>query len=206
MMPRFSPDWVRSFAQPAASSSIAGGQRPVPPLVPPVRRLYGGYAAGSPVDAGGAVPPVPPKPPVDHRHMSPEQRRPLEAAWLTCQLSSSIQEQAKEALRLTLDWRAQYCKPLDAPKTPHDYTRFGLVGEQLVPKGGITVRKLTRAELREMLRALEASQSRTERNWLLALHSIRLGQLCAELAHRGIDALEEIRSGLAYFCADEPEK
>ena len=202
MMSRFSPDWVRSFAQPAASSSTAGGQRPVLPLVPPVRRLYGGYAAGSPVDAGGVVPPIPPKPPVDRRPTPPEPpRRPLEAAWLTWQMPLGMQEHAKEALRLTLDWRAQYCKPLDAPKTPHDYTRFGLVGEHLTPKGAITVRKTLRAELREMVRALEASQSRTERNWLLAMHSIRLGQLCAELEGRAIDALEEVRNGLAMLWA-----
>jgi hypothetical protein len=116
-------------------------------------------------------------------------------------MPAHIQKHAQEALRLTLGWRAQYCKPLDAPETPHNYTRFGVLGEQLVPKGAITVRKMLRAELRELVRALEASQSRTERNWLLAMHSARLGQLCAELAQRGIDTLEEVRNGLAYLWA-----
>jgi hypothetical protein len=201
MMAQFPPTWQRYFAQPAAAAST-----PPPSVLP--RRLYGGYTAGSPVfsEAGaassGAAPPAPPRPPVDHRPMPPEPPcRPLEFAWLTWQMPPGIQEQAKEALRLTLDWRAKYCKPLDAPEEPPDYTRFGLKGEQLVPKGGITMRKMTRAELRETIRTVEGSQSRTERNRLLAMHSIRLGQLCAELEQRGIDALEEVRNGLAYLWA-----
>jgi hypothetical protein len=99
-------------------------------------------------------------------------------------------------LRQTFDWRAQYGKPLAAPKTAPAYTRFGLLGEQLVPKGGLTVRRALRAELRESVRTLEGEQPRLERNWLLAMHSARLGQLCAELEQRGLDVLEEIRSGL----------
>ena len=99
-------------------------------------------------------------------------------------------------LRQTFDWRARQCKPLKAPKTPHTYTRFGLMGEQLTPKGWLTMRKKLRAELRESVRVVEGEQPRLERNWLLAMHSVRLGQLCAELEQRGLDALEEVRSGL----------
>lgn len=208
MMPHVPPTWQRYFAPFAASAPTAAQQRPVPPPQRPVRRLYGGYTAGSPVfpegrnASVGAAPPARPRPPVDQRPIPPEPpRRPLESAWLTWQMPLGMQEQAREALRLTLEWRAQHCKPLDAPKTPPEYTRFGLLGEQLTPKGGITVRKTLWAELREMIRTLEGSQSRTERNWLLTMHSIRLGQLCAELEHRGIDALEEVRNGLAYLWA-----
>jgi hypothetical protein len=200
MMAQFPRTWQRYFAQPAAAASTP------PPSVPP-RRLYGGYTAGSPVTeidtaSVGAAPPALPRPPVDHRPMPPEPpRRPLEFAWLTWQMPAHMQEQAQAALRQTFDWRAKYCQPLDAPETPPDYTRFGLVGEQLVPKGAITVRKTMRAELREVVRTVEGNQSRTERNRLLAMHSIRLGQLCAELEHRGIDVLEEVRNGLAVLWA-----
>ncbi len=99
-------------------------------------------------------------------------------------------------LRQTFEWRAQYCQPLAAPKTAPAFTRFGLLGEQLVPKGGLTVRRALRAELRESVRLLEGEQPRLERNWRLAMHRVRLGQLCAELAQRGFDVLEAIRCGL----------
>jgi hypothetical protein len=199
MMSYFPPTWQRYFAPLAPSVPTAALRRPVPPAHKPVRRLYGGYTAGSPVtDAGGAAPPVPPRPPVDHRPQPPEPpRRPLEYAWLTWQMPAHLRSAVIFNLRQTFDWRAQYCKPLDAPKTAPEYTRFGLVGEQLVPKGGLTVRKALRAELRESVRVLEGEQPRLERNWLLAMHSTRLGQLCAELEQRGLDVLEEIRSGLA---------
>jgi hypothetical protein len=137
---------------------------------------------------------------VDQRPTPPEPpRRPRELAWLTWQLPARAQAAAKEALRGTLDWRAQYCKPLDAPDTPAQYTRFGLLGEQLVPQGGGTVRRTLRAELRETVRVLEGSQPRLVRNRLLAMHGVRLGQLCADLEQRGIDTLEELRSGLAWL-------
>jgi hypothetical protein len=193
MATMFSPTWQGFFAQPAASVPTAAHQRPI-------RRLYGGYTAGSPVfpEAGGAAPPVPPKPPVDRRPLPPEPpRRPLELAWLTWQLPAAIRADVIFNLRQTLDWRAQHCKPLDPPETQPEYTRFGLVGEQLVPQGGLTVRKKLRAEVRQMLLTVEGEQPRLERNWMLAMHSIRLGQLCAELEQRGLDVLEEIRCGLA---------
>ncbi len=199
MMAPFPPHWQRFFAQPAPAVPIAAKPRPVPPAQPPVRRFSGGYTAGSPVDTetGGAAPPLPPSPPVDHRPPPPEPpRRSLEYAWLTGQMPAHLRSAVIFNLRQTFDWRAQYCKPLDAPKTAPGYTRFGLLGEQLVPKGGVTVRRALRAELRESVRLLEGEQPRLERNWRLAMHSVRLGQLCAELEQRGLDVLEEIRCGL----------
>jgi hypothetical protein len=194
----FPPTWQRYFAQPAASVPTAL-RRPIPPIQPPIRRLYGGYTVGSPVfpKAGGAAPPVPPKPPVDRRPLPPEPpRRPLELAWLTWQLSAAMRARVIFNLRQTLEWRAQYCQPLAEPETPHDYTRFGLLGEQLWPRGVDNVYTALDAELREIIRTVEGAQPHLERNWRLAMHSARLGQLCAELEQRGLDALERLRSGL----------
>ena len=97
MMSQFPPHWQRYFAQPAVPTATAAQQRPVPPPLP-VRRLYGGYTAGSPVfpeagaASGGAAPPAPPRPPVDQRPIPPETRRSLESAWLTWQMPAHIQE------------------------------------------------------------------------------------------------------------------
>lgn len=107
-----------------------------------------------------------------------------------------MQEPAKAALRETLVWRAQHCLPLDAPETPPEYTRFGLEGEQLPPRDAPSLCQVVRAEVRQVVRVVEGRQSRTERNWRLAMHSIRLGQLCAELEQRGQDVLEAVRGGL----------
>ena len=205
--------WQRYFAQPAASAPTAASQRPVPPPVP-VRRLYGGYTIGSPVGmeahplggtaaatdapcpaAGGAVPPARPRPPVDQRPLPQKRPRP-ELAWLTWQTPAWLREAVALNLRQTLGWRAQHCQPLNAPKTPHDYRRFGLLGGELVPHRAGAVCETLRDELRELIRVVEGRQPILERNHLLAMHSIRLGQLCAELEQRGLDALEEVRAGL----------
>ncbi|HEU5198111.1 MAG TPA: hypothetical protein VFU32_00665 [Ktedonobacterales bacterium] len=211
MLTIISPGWDRFLGWSTDAASIPPRSTASIPWSATARWLYGISATDRPAardggaTSGSAAPPARPRPPVDNRPLPPEPsqppRRPLESAWLTWQMPAPIQEQAKAALRKTLEWRTKYCKPLDPPETPPDYTRFGLVGEQLTPKGGITVRKTLRAELREMVRTLEGAQSRTERNWLLAMHSIRLGQLCAELEHRGIDVLEEVRNGLAMLWA-----
>ena len=196
-----SPTWQRFFAQPAAPAPTH--QPPVPPSLAarplfgssPTRRQAGTEAGAT---RAGAAPPARPRLPVDRRSTPPEPPRSRrELIWLTWQMPARMQEQAIEALRCTLDWRTQYCKPLDEPKTPAEYTRFGLLGEQLVPQGGVTVRKTLRAELRETVRVVEGVQPRLERNRLLAMHSTRLGQLCADLEQRGLDTLEEVRSGLA---------
>ena len=126
---------------------------------------------------------------------SPRLRKEL--AWLTWQMPADLREAAVDNLRQTLHWRALYCGPLDPPEEPVEYTRFGLLGEWLCPEATPTVCHTLDDELREIIRTLEGSQSRTERNWLLAMHSVRLGQLCAELEQRfEIDVLEKIRGGL----------
>ena len=190
MTSQLPPSWQRLFTQPPL----------VPPASVPARPLLGGYATSGPAARGGgaasgsAAPPPPPRPPVETRPTPPEPpRRALELAWLTWQMPEPMREAVIFNLRQTLDWRARYCKPLKPPKTPPEYTRFGLLGEQLQPKGAITVYKKLRAELRETIRTVEGAQSRTERNRLLAMHSIRLSQLCAELEQRGVDALEKLR-------------
>jgi hypothetical protein len=188
MMPQFPSTWQRFFAQPAASiPPVAAGQPPIPSFVP-VRRLYGGYTIGSPTNAAGAAPPVemrptPPEPP----------RRALELAWLTCQMPEHMREPAAENLRQTLNWRAQHCKPLKAPKRLVVWTRFGPRGERLWPRRALTVRKLLQREARESIRLLEGTQPHLERNHLLAMRGARLGQLCMDLEERGIDPLETLR-------------
>ena len=76
-------------------------------------------------------------------------------------------------------------------------TRFGVQGEELWLKGAITLCKTLRRELREIIRVVEATQPLLERNRLLAMRGARLGQVCVELEQRGLDALAELRSGLA---------
>jgi hypothetical protein len=76
--------------------------------------------------------------------------------------------------------------------------RFGLVGEALRPQPSQAIRGLLREETREMLRTLEADLSRPERNWRLAMHCARVGQLYAELARkqRRLVPLEELHQAL----------
>ena len=205
MMPRLSPAWQRYFAQPVAPAAppsfrrvplvAAGAPTPSSRFVPPSSSASATAAYFARPTAG--APPNRPRPPVDRRPTPEPPRRPLELAWLTWQLPERLRADVLLTLRQTLEWRAQHCQPLGAPKKPPEYTRFGLEGERLSPKGVFTVRKTMRAEVREMVRTVEGSQSRTERNRRLAMHSIRLGQLCAELEQRGIDALEELRNRLA---------
>ena len=166
MATMFSPTWQRFFYPES-----------FPPLKPP---------APPPPPVSAAPRPAPPEPP----------RRGQELLWLTWQMPAALRDAVLFNLRQTLDWRAQYCKPLTAPKTPHDYRRFGLLGEELSPEDEHTVCKKLCAELREMIRVVEATQPRLERNRLLAMHSARLGQLSRELEERGLDTLEKIRRWL----------
>ena len=198
MMPRLSPDWVRSFAQPAAPAPTVAPQRPVPPL-PPQR----------PVDRR----PLPPEPPplrgraleeTGFPHSRTQSvlarpRRDLELAWLTCQMPAGMRADVIFNLRQTLEWRAQYCPPLKPPRKPVACARFGAQGEQLWPRGALTVYRLLRKELRETVRVVEETQPHLERNRLLAMRGARLGQLCVDLEQRGQDALEEVRCGLTWL-------
>jgi hypothetical protein len=203
---RLPSTWQGYFAQPAAPAFTAAQQQPIPPAQRPVRRLYGGYTAGSPVfpeagtASGGTAPPARPRPPVDHRPFPSEPpRRGLELAWLTWQMPEYMREPAAENLRQTLEWRAQYCKPLKQPKTPLPLTRFGLKGEQLPPKDTEDIRETLKNEARESVRVVEEMQPHLERNHLLAMRGARLGQLCVDLEQRGLDALEILRCELTWL-------
>ena len=135
--------------------------------------------------------------PTPRQRLRPEPPRlRLELAWLTWQMPNALRDDTLFNLRQTLDWRAQYCQPLNAPDQPVEQTRFGALGEELWPQDTPEVRDKLRAELRETLRTVEATQPRLERNRLLAMHSARLGQLSCELEQRGQETLEEIRGGL----------
>jgi hypothetical protein len=154
MVSPFPPTWQRYFAQPAVPIPIAEPPRavqfiswlerlladPSSPIHPPM----GSAPTRRPADkngAGSAVPPVPPRPPVDRRRrpIPPKQpRHSLELAWLTCQMPKWMREQAAENLHL-------------------------------------------------------------ERNHLLAMRGARLGQLCADLEERGLDALEILRCELTWL-------
>ena len=121
-----------------------------------------------------------------------------ELAWLTWQMPAGLREAAVENLRQTLRWRALYCEPLRPAEKVVERARFGLLGERLCPEATPTVCDTLFAELREIIRTLEEHQPILERNWLLAMHSVRLGQLCAELEQRfEMDVLEKLRSGLS---------
>ena len=211
LSPRFPPTWQRFLAPP-----------PVPPASVPARPLLGGIPLWGPAardggatsfpapaarDGGatGAAPAGRHRQPVEQRPTLPAGRRDREFAWLTWQLPERLREDTRRNLGGTLDWRAEQCPLLKPPRTPAEYTRFGLEGEQLVPIGAMTLCKRLRAELRESIRTLESIQSRTERNQRLAMHSVRLGQLCAELEQRGLDTLEEVRNGLAVLWDEPPE-
>jgi hypothetical protein len=110
-----------------------------------------------------------------------------------------MREPAAENLRQTLDWRTQHYKPLKPPRKPLAWTRFGLYGEQLQPKGAWTIRRMLKKEARESIRLVEGTQPHLERNHLLAMRGARLGQLCVGLEERGLDALEILRCELTWL-------
>jgi hypothetical protein len=139
--------------------------------------------------------------PIPQKWLRPARPEPprlrKELAWLTWQMPATLRAATVENLLQTLRWRAQYCEPLRPPEQAVERARFGLLGELLCPEATPTVCDKLYAEVREMVRTLEERQPVLERNWLLAMHSVRLGQLCAELEQRfEIDVLEKLRSGL----------
>jgi hypothetical protein len=171
------PGWTRF---------LYGIPEPVPPSrrgVPRPNRLY---------------PTVAPKPVA-----APRLRlgwRPWELAVLVSQLPPAYRASALDGLRRTLDFRARSeeppKRPKDAPLDKVERTRFGLLGERLQDSIPDDLRKTLRVELREILWTLETVSLRLVRNYYLAMHSARLGQLAGELEGRAGNALEEIRSGL----------
>ena len=126
---------------------------------------------------------------------TPRQRRELE--WVTCLLPNNLRAEVARCLRCTLVFRAEEGegRVSSEAKTP-GRTRFGPQGEALWPEPFDDLRKKLRTELEAMLYTLESQQPRLVRNWMLAMHAARLGQLWWELANRQLDALEEVREGL----------
>ncbi|HEU5199746.1 MAG TPA: hypothetical protein VFU32_08915 [Ktedonobacterales bacterium] len=210
------PHWQRWFAQPAAFAPTAEQPsippQPVLPRSPAsipwsatARWMYGLPATPLPTPhphtaAAGSAPPDRPTPPVGLMGTPPEPpRRRREFAWATCLMPARLREDVIVNLRQTLGWRARNCQPLPPPEQPVERSRFGVQGEQLAPQGTKTVRERLRAELRETIRTMETTQPVLVRNSWIAMHSARLGQLCAELDQRGLDALEEVRCGLTWL-------
>ena len=129
-------------------------------------------------------------------------RREWELDTLVNGLPAAARPEAAWLFWETLRFRARWCWPLSAPKEPEEHTRFGTLGEQLRDLAFTALRKQLRNELAATLRILESDQSRTERNWLLAMHRARLGQLYWTLGRwRDVDPLEELRNGLAVLWA-----
>jgi hypothetical protein len=144
-----------------------------------------------------ASPPLSARPRLRPARLEPP-RRPKELAWLTWQLAETLREPTTTGLRQTLRWRARSGAPLPPAQRPIERSRFGLGGEHLALSATPTVCDLLFSELREITRTLEASLSWSERNYRLAMHSTRLGQLCRELEARGVpNVLTLIRAGLA---------
>ena len=153
-------------------------------------------AVSSPRAARAAAQPETPRP--IHLRVPPEtprQRRELE--WVTCLLPNNLRAEVARCLRCTLVFRAEEGegRVSSEAKTP-GRTRFGPQGEALWPEPFDDLRKKLHTELEAMLYTLESQQPRLVRNWMLAMHAARLGQLWWELANRQLAALEEVREGL----------
>ena len=174
---RFTPGWTRFFYG-------------VPEPIPPGRR---GVPRRNPLYPFGRSRPKPtPAPRLDWR--------PWELEVLVSQLPPAYRAEALDGLRCTLDFRARSeeppRRPEDAPLDQVERSRFGLLGERLQGDTSDDLLKMQRAELREILWTLETVSLRLVRNYHLAMHSARLGQLAGELERRAVNVLEEIRSSL----------
>ena len=130
-------------------------------------------------------------------------REEQQVLWLVSALPAAFRDDARRCLRTTLRFRAsdQGAASLveDEPEQPHDMQRFGLLGEWLLELTTSEVSAKLRKEIRAILRTLEEAQPRLVRNRRLAMHSVRLGQLVAELTQpwRDCAALAELRNALA---------
>lgn len=135
-----------------------------------------------------------------------------EAFWLaltSCYLLESARSLLESGLRQALRTRAYWGQtgarwPDERPNEPPEWRRFGIYGEQLVPKPWLEMQRLLVKELKRTVHTLEASGlSRQERSWRLLLHGARLGQLYADLARRSDAraASEALRQALAALLA-----
>lgn len=131
---------------------------------------------------------------------TPRQRRELE--WVACLLPRDLRAEVARCLRCTLVFRAEEragargAGDVSSEAKNPARTRFGPHGEALWPEPFEDLRKKLRTELEAILYTLESEQPRLVRNWMLAMHAARLGQLWWELADRQQDALEEVRESL----------
>jgi hypothetical protein len=134
------------------------------------------------------------------------------AFWLAlaaCYLPESVRSLLEDGLRQTLRTRASWGQtgkrwPDERPSEPPEWRRFGIYGEQLVPKPWLDIQRLLIKELKWTVHTLEApGLSRQERSWRLLLHGARLGQLYTDLARRSDAraALEALRQALAVLLA-----
>jgi hypothetical protein len=132
---------------------------------------------------------------------------PSSQEWRLVLLAAHLPEAAQieliDGLRRALSYRqhvpgAREAWAFQTPEAQVERSRFGRLGEQLCPQPSPEVRRLLRAEVKEMVRTLEADLSRPARNWRLAMHCARVGQLYAELARRReLAPLEELHQALA---------
>ena len=127
--------------------------------------------------------------------MSRQQR---ELEWLTSKLPPEVRHRTSESLRKTLRFRAQAKLPPLAPSLhAGEWCRFGLLGEEAKALPLAEQRARLRAVLCEMVRTLEGCQPWLVRNWQLAMHAVRLGQLAWALKERGAQVMNELNNGLA---------
>lgn len=138
-------------------------------------------------------------------------RQPLDPAgedWRLALLGAHLPEAAqldlmdglRGILRARRRWpQARRLASFQTPEERVERARFGRCGEQLRSQPSGEVQRLLCEETKEMVRTLEADLSRTMRNWRLAMHCARIGQLYAELARqeRRLSPLEKLHRALA---------
>lgn len=162
--------------------------------------------------AGRSGPAASAAPASAHRPRRPCLLPGTEDFWLaltSCHLPESVWSLLEEGLRLaarTRAYRGQTGKlwPDERPGEVIEWRRFGVHGEELVPRATSDVAGGISTELKRTVHTLEApGLSRQERQRRLVLHGARLGQMYDELARRaGPRApLDEIRRALAALLA-----
>ncbi len=130
--------------------------------------------------------------------------REWELQVLVAKAPPEVRDALLDNLRQTMDHRALSIH-LPAPRRQDELDqiereRFGLLGERLQdrPLGELLGKVDT--ELREIAWTLETERWRLVRNWQVAMHSARLGQLLWELSRQpDIDVLEAARDLLIWL-------
>jgi hypothetical protein len=124
--------------------------------------------------------------------------REWELEVLVAAVPPEIRSDLLDNLRQTLEHRAASIHPPDPRRQDAldqiERERFGLLGERLWDHSEEELLGLVDTELREIAWTLETERWRLPRNWQLAMHSARLGQLLRELRCRPeIDLIEALR-------------